>query len=52
MNIYGAFEWLVIALLLAVSLRVVWLKVLKPTLQRPKAACGGGCTQCAAPTKP
>lgn len=51
MNIYGAFEWLVIALLLGVSLRVVWLKVLRPTLQRPKAACGSGCNQCAAPAK-
>ena len=51
MSLYLAFEWIVIALLLGLSLRLVWQRVLKPALQRPKAACGSGCKGCA-PTKP
>ncbi len=48
MSLYSAFEWTVIALLLLVSLRLVWQRVLKPALQRPKAVCGsGGCSSCA-----
>ncbi len=47
MSFYGAFEWMVIALLLGISLRVVWQRVLKPALQKPKAACGSGaCNNC------
>ena len=49
MSLYAAFEWIVIALLLLVSLRVVWQRVVKPALIKPKAACGSGCNQCAAP---
>ena len=45
MSAYHLMEWVVIALLLFVSLRVVWLRVLKPTLQKPKAACGS-CNNC------
>lgn len=51
MSLYSAFEWIVIVLLLCVSLRAVWLKVLKPALQKNKAACGSGCNQCAAPKR-
>ena len=46
MTPYAAFEWLVIALLLVASLRLVWQRVVKPALQKPKAACGSGCGQC------
>ncbi len=46
MSSYLAFELIVIAVLLLLSLRVVWLKLLKPALQRPKSACGSGCNQC------
>lgn len=46
MSLYSAFEWIVIALLMLVSLRMVWQRVLKPALQKPKAACGSGCGQC------
>lgn len=49
MSLYAAFEWMVIALLLGVSLRLVWLRVVKPALQKPKAGCGSGCNQCAPP---
>ena len=48
MSLYGAFEWIVIGLLLLMSLRVVWQRVVKPALQKPKAAaCGSGCNGCA-----
>lgn len=51
MSLYTAFEWIVIALLLWVSLRLVWQRVLKPTLQKPKAACGSsGCNKCGSQT--
>lgn len=46
MSLYLAFEWVVIALLLLVSLRVVWQRVVKPALQKSKAACGSGCNSC------
>lgn len=51
MSTYLAFEWIVIVLLLAVSLRTVWLRVLKPALQKPKGSCGSGCNSCG-PSKP
>ncbi|MDO9452675.1 MAG: hypothetical protein Q7J29_07420 [Stagnimonas sp.] len=48
MSLYAAFEWIVVALLLLVSLRVVWQRLVKPALQKPKAAaCGSGCNGCA-----
>jgi len=48
MSLYAAFEWIAIALLLSLSLRLVWRRVIQPVLQRPKAACGsGGCNRCA-----
>lgn len=48
MSLYGVFEWIVIGLLLLMSLRVVWQRVVKPALQKPKAAaCGSGCNGCA-----
>jgi len=48
MSAYHFMEWIVIALLLFVSLRVVWRRVLKPALQKPKASCGSnGCNSCA-----
>jgi len=48
MTAYVAFEWIVIALMLIASLRVIWRRVFKPMLQKPKAICGGGgCAQCA-----
>lgn len=47
MNLYLIFEMLVIALLLGLSLRLVWRRVIKPVLlQRPKTACGS-CNSCA-----
>lgn len=49
MSLYSVFEWIVIALLLGVSVRMVWQRVIQPALQRPKNGCGSGCTQCAAP---
>lgn len=51
MSPYQAFEGMVIALLLGFSLRLVWQRVIKPALQKPKAACGSGCTQCAPPKR-
>lgn len=51
MSLYQAFEWVVIALLLSFSLRLVWLRVVKPALQKPKSACGSGCSSCSS-TKP
>ena len=48
MSLYGVFEWIVIGLLLLMSLRVVWQRVVKAALQKPKAAaCGSGCNGCA-----
>ena len=52
MNLYAAFEWIVIAVLLLASLRLVWQRVLKPALQKPKTACGSGCAQCSSSGKP
>lgn len=50
MTLYAAFEWLVIVLLLAVSARFVWQRVIQPALQRPKAVCSSvGCNSCARP---
>ena len=46
MSAYQVIEWIVIALLVALSLRVVWQRVVRPALQKPKAACGSGCQQC------
>lgn len=51
MSLYSAFEWIVIALLLLVSLRVVWQRVVKPALQKPKAGCGSACGSHCASTK-
>lgn len=48
MSLYAAFEWLVIALLLLASVQVLWQRVVRPVLQRPKADCGSGCNRCAA----
>ncbi len=48
MSSYAAFEWMVIAVLVLSSLRVVWLRVVKPALQKPKASCASGCTRCLA----
>ncbi|MES2684817.1 MAG: hypothetical protein V4650_14960 [Pseudomonadota bacterium] len=51
MSLYLAFELMVIALLLGLSLRLIWQRVLKPALQRPKAACSsGGCNSCSPKT--
>ena len=47
MTPYAVVESLVIAALFAVALRSVWLRVLKPVLHKPRAACGGGCQGCA-----
>jgi hypothetical protein len=49
MNSYQAFEYLVIGLLMLISLRAVWRRVLKPLMVRntPAKACGsGGCNGC------
>ena len=45
MSAYLVLEWIVIAALCGLSLRLLWQRVLKPVLSRPKAACGA-CGQC------
>jgi len=45
MTLYTAFEGLVIAGLLAVSLRYAWQRVVVPVLRRPKSSCGS-CNNC------
>ncbi len=52
MSLYLAFEWIVIVLLVGLSLRSVWRRVIKPALQKPKAGCGTGCNSCAPASKP
>lgn len=52
MSLYQAFEWIVIALLLLASLRMIWLRVVRPALQTPKAGCGSGCKHCASAKSP
>lgn len=52
MSLYQVFEWLVIALLLLVSVRRVWQRVVRPALQKPQSGCGSGCKGCAATKSP
>jgi hypothetical protein len=48
MSAYAAVEWLVIALLLLLSLRLVWRRVVAPALAPRQRRCGAGCGSCGA----
>lgn len=47
MSLGLALQWIVVAVLLALSLRLLWQRVIRPALQRPKAGCADtGCNGC------